>query len=88
MMKFGKAILLALAGGLVCSIAVKAERAPAASAVKPSESTTLTTGSLRAEPTDEQRMNDCMAIWDKGTHMTKAQWRRSCKTTLQSLTTE
>ncbi len=28
-------------------------------------------------------MTDCMAIWDKGTHMTKQQWRRTCKTTLR-----
>lgn len=45
------------------------------------------TGSIASEPTFAQRMKDCMSIWDKGTHMTKEQWRRSCKTTLQSLTT-
>jgi hypothetical protein len=28
-------------------------------------------------------MTDCMAIWDKGTHMTKQQWRRTCQTTLR-----
>jgi hypothetical protein len=27
-------------------------------------------------------MKDCMAICDRGTHMTKQQWRRTCKTTL------
>ncbi len=41
-----------------------------------------TTGSVDVEPSLEKRMQDCMAIWDKGTHMTKDQWRRTCKTTL------
>jgi len=45
----------------------------------------VTTGSVNPAGDVEQRMNDCMAIWDKGTHMTKAQWRRTCKTTLRSL---
>ncbi len=43
----------------------------------------VTTGSINLDPTFEQRMTDCMAIWDKGTHMTKQQWRRTCKTTLR-----
>jgi len=30
-------------------------------------------------------MAECMAIWEPRTHMTKSQWQRSCKTTLQSL---
>jgi hypothetical protein len=42
----------------------------------------VSTGSINLEPKFEQRMADCMAIWDKGTHMTKDQWRRTCKTTL------
>jgi hypothetical protein len=42
----------------------------------------VATGSINVEPSFEQRMSDCMAIWDKGTHMTKDQWRRTCKTTL------
>lgn len=48
---------------------------------------TVTTGSIDVDPPFEQRMKDCMAIWDKGTHMTKDQWRRSCQTTLRSLET-
>jgi len=46
----------------------------------------LTTGSVRSEPSFSQRMEECMAIWEPRTHMTKSQWQRSCKTTLQSLT--
>jgi hypothetical protein len=28
------------------------------------------------------RMEDCMAVWEPATHMTKAEWRRTCKDTL------
>ena len=28
-------------------------------------------------------MADCMAIWEPRTHMTKNEWRRTCKTTLK-----
>ena len=45
----------------------------------------VTTGSIDVEPSFEQRIQECMAIWDRKTHMTKAQWKRSCRTTLQSL---
>jgi hypothetical protein len=40
-----------------------------------------------AEPkADKQkRLDDCVAIWDKGTHMTKEQWRRTCKNSLEDL---
>lgn len=45
----------------------------------------ITTGSidkkvLTAEET--KRVGDCMAIWDAGTHMTKRQWRRTCRSLL------
>ena len=45
----------------------------------------VTTGSIDVEPSFAQRVEECMAIWDRKTHMTKAQWKRSCRTTLQSL---
>ena len=43
----------------------------------------VATGSINVAPTNAQRMADCMATWDKGTHMTKDQWRRTCKTMMQ-----
>lgn len=49
------------------------------------ESTSVTTGSINQEPTYAQRMNECVQIWDRGTHMTRKQWRRSCQETLRSL---
>ncbi len=33
----------------------------------------------------QKRFDDCIAIWDKGTHMTKEQWRRTCKNSLEDL---
>ncbi|MEO8421241.1 MAG: hypothetical protein ABI457_08620 [Hyphomicrobium sp.] len=48
----------------------------------------ITTGSVYVEPTADQRMADCMAIWDKGTHMTKQQWRRTCKMSLKELSSQ
>lgn len=39
----------------------------------------VTTGSVSGPvETRQQKLNDCMAIWDSGTHMTKKQWRRTC----------
>jgi hypothetical protein len=38
----------------------------------------LTTGTLSAPKTREQKLQDCMAIWEPATHMTKAQWKRTC----------
>jgi hypothetical protein len=38
----------------------------------------LTTGTLSAPKTREQKLKDCMVIWEPATHMTKAQWQRTC----------
>ena len=48
----------------------------------------VTTGSVYVEPTVEQRMADCMAIWEPATHMTKQQWRRTCKMSLKELSSQ
>lgn len=45
----------------------------------------ITTGSIDNKATTEdekKRVEDCMAIWDPGTHMTKTQWRRTCNSLL------
>ena len=41
------------------------------------------TGSVQPGKTDAERMRECMATWDPGTHMTKQQWRRTCRTLLR-----
>jgi Skp family chaperone for outer membrane proteins len=38
----------------------------------------LTTGTISSPKTREQKLQDCMAIWEPATHMTKAQWKRTC----------
>jgi Spy/CpxP family protein refolding chaperone len=87
MSKIAKAVIAAVAVTAISSFAVLADtKAQSGADAKQTEAApTVTTGSIDNDPPFAQRMNDCMAIWDKGTHMTQAQWRRSCRTTLQSL---
>ena len=83
-----KRIAIAMAFVAAFGGSVLAETLPptdAATSTPPTTVTPVTTGSIDTEPPFEQRMKDCMAIWDKGTHMNKEQWHRSCRTTLQSL---
>jgi hypothetical protein len=85
MRSIAKGILFAAVG--VCAFSAVAV-ADTKAVVEPQKTDTgppVTTGSVTSEPPFSQRMSECMAIWDKGTHMTKEQWRRSCQTTLQSL---
>ena len=85
MLKFAKTLTIAVAGAVAMSAFAIADPAPQADANQQQAADTpaVTTGSINLDPTFEQRMTDCMAIWDKGTHMTKQQWRRTCQTTLR-----
>ena len=85
MSRIAKASMIAIAGALLISASALADPGTSATANNPAGTTpsaTTTTGSINLDPSPEQRMKDCMAIWDRGTHMTKPQWRRTCKTTL------
>jgi hypothetical protein len=85
MSRIAKASMIAIAGALLISASALADPGTSATANNPAGTTpsaTTTTGSINLDPSPEQRMKDCMAIWDRGTHMTKQQWRRTCKTTL------
>lgn len=63
-----------------------ADPAPSADVTQPTTAADgVTTGSINLEQTPQQRMADCMAIWEKRTHMTKQEWRRTCKSSLQDL---
>ena len=44
----------------------------------------LTTGTIGVTPAEKRkkRFEDCMAIWEPATHMTKRQWRRTCNSQL------
>jgi len=85
-------VAFAIAVGMASSFAPAAmarsvaKGATASKSTKPADTPTITTGSVRGEPSFSQRMTECMAVWEPRTHMTKSQWQRSCKTTLQSLT--
>lgn len=80
-------IIIATGGAILFANGALAETTTTADPTKPAPAPAITTGSINVEPPFEKRMLECMAIWDKGTHMTKAQWRRTCQTTLRSLST-
>ena len=54
---------------------------PAASTIESgAEGPPLANRQSSADPEAEraQEMKNCMAAWDKGTHMSKSEWRRTC----------
>jgi hypothetical protein len=78
-----KCLTIALCGAIAVSATAIADPAAPTDAHVPPVPPTVTTGSINLDPTPEQRMADCMAIWEPRTHMTKNEWRRTCKTTLK-----
>lgn len=88
MRSIAKGIIIAVTSIAALGGAALADPTTTADATKSVPTPAVTTGSIAREPSFEQRVQECMAIWDKGTHMTKDQWRRSCRTTLQSLSTD
>jgi hypothetical protein len=86
MPRFAKTLTIILAGAISVSAVALADPASSVDATKAtetSETPAVTTGSVNREQTAAQRMADCMAIWEPRTHMTKKEWRRTCKTTMQ-----
>lgn len=83
MPRFAKTLTIVLAGAISMSAAAFADPAASVDATKATEAPAVTTGSINLEQTAAQRMADCMAIWEPRTHMTKKEWRRTCKTTMQ-----
>lgn len=83
MRRLAKISVVALAGALLMSAASLADPGSGVDQTQPAEGPKVTTGSIDLDPSMEQRMADCMAIWEPRTHMTKQQWRRTCKTTLR-----
>jgi hypothetical protein len=72
------ALLAALAATLVAGPAHARSLEPQPDAQTP-KADAVTTGSVEG-PRDKKkrRFEDCMAIWEPATHMTKRQWRRTC----------
>lgn len=60
------------------ALAQTSEEYPAKSDDGVSKSDTLPDTATEKE-TEERQMTACMAGWDAGAHMTKAQWRNVCK---------
>ena len=54
---------------------------PSATASDTTDMDGLTTGSIGVTPAEkrQRQFDDCMNIWEPATHMTKRQWRRTCK---------
>jgi len=77
-----KCLTIACCGALAMSAAAAADPATPTDTSAPPDRPAVTTGSINLDPSFEQRMADCMAIWEPRTHMTKKEWRRTCKTTL------
>jgi hypothetical protein len=83
MLNILKSLTIVLCGLIAMSIAAVADPAAPTDANLPPNQPAVTTGSINLDPTPAQRMADCMAIWEPRTHMTKSEWRRTCKTTLK-----
>jgi hypothetical protein len=49
----------------------------------PSTATNSTEAVVSGGMTKQQRLKDCLDTWDKGTHMTKKEWRRTCERTVR-----
>jgi len=84
-----KAPIAALCAAVAaCLLATAVVADPAATpstttdATKPSG---MTTGSVNVEESSKKQLADCMAIWEPRTHMTRQQWRRTCKSSLDDL---
>jgi hypothetical protein len=78
---------IALSGLVTLAAAAVGEPRPAPDAAQQPASDTVTTGSVTVERSMDQRMKDCMDVWEPRTHMTKQQWRRTCNMSLKELST-
>ena len=84
---FAVAIAAAPLPGYATSATQPAQEAQAAPVERAADATSdpVTTGSVIPEPpTRQKRIDDCMAIWEPATHMTKSQWMRTCKSQLDN----
>ena len=79
---YKRATIPLLVGGILCSAASAGPAPGTGENNNRRDAPPLSTGSVQPGKTDAERMRECMATWDSGTHMTKQQWRRSCRTLL------
>ena len=65
--------------------AARTRNAAAAAAATEADPNKPDPNSAEAQADRQKRLDDCIAIWDKGTHMTREQWKRTCKNSLEDL---
>jgi hypothetical protein len=80
-------IAVLLAGPVEARSAAQAADTSTQSKPDPAGIDALDTGSVALAPAEDRkkRFNDCMAIWDRATHMTKREWRRTCNSQLDDV---
>jgi hypothetical protein len=84
MLKNAKTFLMisVLAGAVAMTVPARAAdeaQSPAKVDAASDSTDSLTTGTVAPPPPSrEKKLADCMAIWEKATHMTKDQWKRTC----------
>jgi hypothetical protein len=61
--------------------------APADTTPATEQSNGLTTGSIQLTEKQQKtkQFEECMALWDRDTHMTTRQWRRTCRRQLDEI---
>jgi len=75
---------LLLAAPVAARSAAQAGEVSAPESDYATEAENLTTGSIKTPAQQRQkRFEDCMAIWEPATHMSKREWRRTCKSQLR-----
>ena len=87
MSPISKTLVIAVSSLVSLAVAAVAEPSPAPDATQQPAADPMTTGSVNPERSMDQRMKDCMEVWEPRTHMTKQQWRRTCKMSLKELST-
>jgi hypothetical protein len=73
---------LLLAGSVEARSAGTEAQTTSPAAADTAEPDALSTGSIAPPYDKKKRFEDCMAIWEPATHMTKKEWRRTCNSQL------
>jgi hypothetical protein len=71
-------LLIAALAVLLAAGPVHARSPERSAATDMSKTDSLSTGSINTARDRKKRFDDCMAIWEPATHMSKKEWRRTC----------
>jgi hypothetical protein len=76
--------VLALDRGIITTPVIARKAAKPADAAPVTPPPSATPPYPKVDPDGPRHtLQDCMAIWDKATHMTKAEWRATCKRSIR-----